>query len=100
MCRQPARKAGQTKRENFLGAFAIEGGVGGAGRSLVIAERGGLQARVKLREAGGQELADLPAGQAFAACHMIEARIILQNQRPSCPRGHRRWNGTTKFVGK
>src|ERR1700722_17799673 len=88
------------KAEEFLGLGGVEGGVGGARIAVVIFEEAGLQLRIKLRPAGGKELADLIAGEAFGAGDVKEAGLVADGKLPDGLRGGDDGDGTAKFVGE
>src|SRR5947209_19786050 len=49
---------------------------------------------------GGEELPDLPAGQPFAASQVIEAGLVLRDQRPNRFRSDSGGNGAAELVGE
>src|SRR5439155_8410657 len=77
---------------------AIERGVGGAWRADVVVARGWFDARVELRPARGDQLADLPAGQTLAAGEMIKAGLVLGGEFPNRPRRDDRRHRTAIFI--
>ena len=56
---------------------AVQGSIRRPGRTLILEQGFRFEARVEMRPAGGEKLAELPAGEAFAASQVIESRPIL-----------------------
>jgi len=97
---KPIGQTGQGKGEELLGLGAVEGGVGRAGRAVVIPDGGGFDFRVELRPAGGDERADLEAGEAFAAGDVIEAGLVAGDEFPNGARGDGCRGGGAEFIRK
>src|SRR5258708_23076441 len=95
---KPISQAGQGEREELLGFGAVEGGVGRAGRAVVVANGSGFNFRVELRPAGGDEFADLEAGEAFAAGDVIEAGQVAGDEFPDGARGDDCRGGGAEFI--
>ena len=84
----------------FLGLGGVEGGIGRAGSAGVILERAALEFGIELGPAFGEELADLPAGKAFAAGNVVEAGQVAGGEFPDGARGSGHGNGAAKFIGE
>ena len=74
---EPFGQTGQSKRKQLLNPGAIQRRIRRPRRPPVIPQKTRLKAGIKLRPAGGEQLAELPAGEPFAAGKMIKTRLVL-----------------------
>src|SRR5690242_8253667 len=93
MSGEPLGEAGQGKAEEFLNFGAVERGVGGTGRAVVILEGAGFEFGFELRPAGGEQLGNLPAGKAFGTSQMMEAELVAGGEFPDGAGGGDDGNG-------
>ena len=97
---EPIAKGWQRERQDRLNLLAVEGKVRRTSRPDVVAQGAWNHLGVKLGPMPGQQLSDLPTGERFRSCEMVESSLpLLQQLLHGAGRGRDR-DWTAYLVGE